>query len=164
MFGNSYDAFYVEQILFHHLMDEVLEPPFEGRTYWPGYWRECYADEEKEEDIDSELLPPDSPEPLPVTLEKLTGEYFHSGYRTLVLELKDGHLEADCTERCMPFTLKFSHLSGSSFVVEHQDVLFKSKQKLKAEFDVRDAGEVRSLGIALCAEMKGELIWFGKCR
>jgi hypothetical protein len=110
------------------------------------------------------LLPPESPEPLPVTLEKLTGDYFHPGYRTLMLEFKEDYLEADCTDRCMPFTLNFSHLSGSRFVVEQQDVLFKSKQKLKAEFDMSDDGEVRRLGVALCAEMEGELIWFEKCK
>jgi CubicO group peptidase (beta-lactamase class C family) len=164
MFGNSYDAFYVEQIVFHQLMDEILAVPQEGRTHWPNYWRKCYEDEEKEEDIDPELLPPESPEPLPLTLEKLTGDYFHPGYRTLVLEFKEDHLEADCTDRCMPFTLNFSHLSGSRFVVEQQDVLFKSKQKLKAEFDMSDDGEVRRLGVALCAEMEGELIWFEKCK
>ncbi|KAF2997934.1 hypothetical protein E8E13_005382 [Curvularia kusanoi] len=162
MFGNSYDAFYVEQILFHQLMDKLLAVPQEGHTDWPSYWRKCYEDDEEEQDLDLELLPPETPEPLPVSLEKLAGEYFHPGYRYLKLELKEGCLEADCTDRCMPFTLKFSHLSASRFVAEHQDVLFKNKQKLKAEFNMSNDGNVNSLGIALCAEMEGELIWFQK--
>ena len=163
MFGNSNNAFYVLQILFHQLMDEVLNIPETERTDWPGYWRKCLVDGEKEEaEDDSQPGPPGSPETLPVTLEGLAGEYFNAGYRTLLLCQNEDKLEADCTDRGMPFKLKFDHLSGNQFAVEYYDLLDRSTRKRKAEFDVTEDGVVQSLGISLCDEMKDELIWFQK--
>lgn len=160
MFGNSNDAFYVLQILFHELMDDLLKTPQEERTDWSAYWRKCQMDE-KEEEVDPKLLPPQSPEQLSVPLELLAGNYFNAGYRTLVLAHYQGRLESDCSDRCMPFKLKFEHLSGNEFAVGYKILLDNSTRKLKAEFDLED-GMVRGLGIALCDEMKDDLIWFKK--
>lgn len=49
VFGNASNAFFVHQILFHQLMDEILNVQQEERTDWLAYWRKCYQDEEKEE-------------------------------------------------------------------------------------------------------------------
>ena len=164
MFGNSDDAFYVLQILFHQLMDDVLKVPQEERIDWPAYWRKCHTDEEEEEEGDPELLPPESPAPLPVPLHKLAGGYFNAGYRTLVLTHNDGRLEADCTDRCMPFTLRFNHLCENKFAAEYKDLLDRSRRKLKTEFEICEDGVVQGMGIALCDGMKDELIWFQKRR
>lgn len=162
IFGNATNAFFVHQILSHQLMDEVIHVPQEERTDWSAYWRKCYQDEEKEDTKeDPELLPPNSREPLSVPLEELAGEYFNAGYRTMVLVHNKGRLEADCTDRCTPFELRFDHLSGNRFVVEFHDVLIKGKRKMKAEFNIED-GAVQSFGVPLCDEMGDELIWFHK--
>lgn len=161
VFGNSDDAFYVQQILVHQLMDEVLKVPEKDRTDWPAYWRKCEADqEETEKEKGPDLLLPESPEPLSIPLGKLAGEYFNAGYRTLVLTHDEGRLEADCTDRCMPFKLRFQHLSGNRFVVEYEDLLDSSRRKLSAEFVIDEDGRAQSFGIPLCDVMEGELIWF----
>lgn len=163
VFGNSDDAFFVHQILLHQLMDDVLKVPQDERIDWPAYWRKCQTDENNEEEKeDAELLPSESPEPLAVPLEELAGTYFNAGYRDLVLMLKEGRLEADCTDRGMPFILKFDHLSGSVFVAEKIYVLGRSRRKLKTEFEMTEDGTVQRLGIPLCGEMEVEPIWFDK--
>ncbi|KAF1364492.1 beta-lactamase/transpeptidase-like protein [Lizonia empirigonia] len=158
MFGNSDDAFYVLQILFHQLMDELLEVPQATRTDWPMYWKKCEVDEEEEEEKENpELLPPESSEPLPLPFDRFAGEYAHASYQTLTLAYKEGTLEADCTDKGMPFRLRFGHLSGNRFVVERENTLDKSTQKCQAEFDIDD-GSIKGLGIPLCDGMKDELI------
>lgn len=165
VFGNSDDAFYVHQILLHQLVDDVLKVPQEERVDWPAYWRKCQADENEEDGkTNPELLPPESPEPLAVPLEELAGAYFNAGYRNLVLTIKEGRLEADCTDRGMPFTLKFSDLTGNVFVVEQAYLLGRSRRKMKAEFEIDEHGTVRRLGIPLCDEMEGEPIWFDRAK
>lgn len=157
MFGNADDAFYVLQTLFHQLVDDLLRIPPDERTDWAAYWRKCQADEDQEENDDSEVL--DSWEPLQVALESLAGTYYNDGYRTLVLAHK-GRLEADCSDRGMPFILRFGHLSGNKFRVEQEYSLGKSTRKLKAEFDIHGDGTVKQLGIPLCDGMEDTLIWF----
>ncbi|XPS75620.1 hypothetical protein M3J09_007695 [Ascochyta lentis] len=161
IFGNSDDAFYVSQILFHQLVDDVLKVPQEERTDWPTCWRKYQLEEETDEDS-QDLVPPESPEPLPVPLEILSGTYFNAGYCALVLARNEGELKADCTDRGMPFNLTFSHLSGKGFVVEYEDVLDKSIRKLKAEFKIDEDGTIQGLGIPLCERMKDEMIWFSR--
>lgn len=164
-FGNSDDAFFVHQILLHQLMDDVLHVPQATRTDWPKYWRKCHADEENDDEKeDAELLPPETQEPLPLPLKELVGTYFNAGYRDLVLTAKGGRLEADCTDRGMPFILEFDHLSGSAFVAEQKDLLNRSRRKLKASFEMAEDGTVQRLGVPLCDEMEGEPIWFDKTK
>lgn len=105
-------------------------------------------------------MPPESPEPLSVPLEKLAGTYFNAGYRNSVLVLKQGRLEADCTDRGIPFILEFDHLSGNKFVAEQKDLLDRSRRKMKAEFELGKDGKVQRLGIPLCGELEREPIWF----
>lgn len=163
VFGNSDDAFYVHQILLHQLMDDVLRVPQEERTDWPAYWRKCRADEDEEDEMeDPEMLASVSPGPIPVGLKKLAGTYFNAGYRNLVLEHKQDRLEADCTDRGMPFVLDFTHILGLTFIAEYKDMLNRSRRKMKAEFVLGGDGAVKRLGIPLCGEMEGEPIWFEK--
>lgn len=158
MFGNSDDASYVLQ----KLMDELLEVPQATRTDWPMYWEKCQVDEEEEEE-DLELSPPESNEPLPLPLHIFAGEYAHAGYRSLTLVYKEGTLEADCTDRGMPFRLRFGLFSGNRFVVERENTLDKSNQKLQAKFDIDD-GLIKGLGLPLCDGMKDDLVWFRRLR
>lgn len=163
IFGNSNNAFYVLQILFHTLLDEVTRTPQEERTDWPEYWRRYQMDEEKEEERgNSELLPPDLPVSLPVHLTTLVGEYTNIGYRTLVLVYNEGRLEANCSDRCTPFKLVFTHFSGNQFIVKYEDLISMSTSTLKAEFDIDENGLTKGLGIPLCENMENDPIWFRK--
>lgn len=163
VFGNATNAFFVHQILFHQLVDELLKVPEEERTDWGAYWRTCIQDDEKEEAEHTELLPTDTPEPLPTPTAEIAGVYYSAGYRTIVLAHNGEELEADCTDRGMPFELTFRHLTGTRFMVEYKDVLVKSTRRMKAEFRIKD-GTVQGFGIQLCDGMKDELIWFEKSR
>jgi hypothetical protein len=165
VFGNSDDAFYVHQILLHQLVDDVLKVPQDERTDWPIYWRKCRADEDRDDEREEpELLPSKSREPLAVPLEELAGTYFNAGYRNLVLTVQEGRLEADCTDRGMPFILKFDHLSGTAFVADQKYLFGMNRRKIKAEFGMDEDGTVQRLGIPLCGEMEGEPIWFDRTK
>lgn len=163
MFGNADDAYSVAQILFHQLMDGVIEVPEEDQTDWAAYWRKCWEDDKEERHKDDpDLLLSESLEPTYVPLEELAGEYVHAGYGTLSLMFTDGKLEADCSDRGMPFKLRFDHLKEASFVVKYKHLLDGSTRKMKADFDIVEGGIVKSVGLPLCDEMKDEFIWFHK--
>ncbi|KAJ4315084.1 hypothetical protein N0V94_006138 [Neodidymelliopsis sp. IMI 364377] len=161
MFGNSDGAYYVLQILFHQLVDELLDVSREGRTDWPAYWRNYQADDDEDEE-DTELALSVSPEPLSVALSELAGAYTNPGYRTLVVTCEGGRLEANCSDRCVPFGLAFEHLSGNSFVVRYENLLDKLVHKMKAEFDIGQDGVVEGVMIPFCEEMTDDPVRFEK--
>jgi CubicO group peptidase (beta-lactamase class C family) len=162
IFGNSDGALFVNQILNHVLMDELLQVPIADRVDWPSFFRGQY---EKDEAIDGkedpELMRPEDPEPLGVPLEKMAGTYYDAGYKDLVLEMKDGKLVADCHDRCFPFMLKFEHLSGHTLVVELHDLCGDEKLKMRGEVRI-EFGKVTSLGLEYGDELKGHPIWFDR--
>ncbi|KAL1594003.1 hypothetical protein SLS59_009032 [Nothophoma quercina] len=100
MFGNADDAYSVAQILFHQLVDGVIEVPEEDQTDWAAYWRKCWKDDKEERHKDDpDLLLSESLEATYVPLEELASGYVHAGYGTLSLMFTDGKLEADCSDR-----------------------------------------------------------------
>lgn len=105
-------------------------------------------------------MPSESLEPLSVPWEELAGTYFNAGHRNLVLTVKEELLQADCTDRGMPFTLTFDHLLGNVFVVEQEYLLGRSRRKMKAKFEMDEEGAVQRPGIALRGEIEGGPIWF----
>lgn len=154
------------------LIDEMLEIPEKERLDW---------DEEvhKSEGTDAEYQPPDldaigkalyphvtTREPNPLHLDAYVGRYFNSGYHTLNIEIKDGQLFIDASDRSLGYKVMLFHVSGKSLfggqlhmcdefggaMVSHE----------KARFIINDEGEVSSFGIALEPKLENELIWFNK--
>lgn len=162
--GNSEGAFHAEQILSHVLMDDVLNVPENERVDWSKFWREWDEKEAKakEDENDPKPQPLANSEPLGVPVELLVGNYYNAGYKGLVLEVKDGKLMADCDDRCCPFILTFTHLSGNIFVVELEDIWGGSREKLHAEFHIGQNEEIEALGVEMAEEMEGHLIWFDR--
>lgn len=166
--GNSDDAFYPAQVLSQVLMDGVLGVPEKERVDWLRFWREWEEKEGEEEEGDDEddedgFQCPDCPEPLGVSIQEVAGSYYNAGYKGLVLEIKEGKLVADCSDRCWPFDLTFTHLSGSRFVAGRKDSWSgEATSKLKAKVRIGKGGEVESLGVAFEPKLEGQLIWFDR--
>lgn len=160
--GNSDGAYYANQILNYILMDEVLEVPVADRVDWASFFRDQYErDEVEDEKEDPELTRPERPEPLGVPLESLAGTYHDAGYKDLVLEMKDGKLVADCSDRCFPFVLTFEHLTGQQLVAESHDLWGDEKRKLRCEVRI-EGGKATSLGMVFEDDLEGYPIWFDK--
>jgi CubicO group peptidase (beta-lactamase class C family) len=159
IFGNANSADWVNEVLKWTLMDEVLNAPQEERVDWSAFFRKW---DKMGEDMDKEAKPelekPEDPEPLGVPLEQLVGTYHDAGYKDLVLEMKEGKIVADCTDRCFPFMLTFDHLTAGKFVIERRDTWTDVNNKVLGEARI-EGGKVTSVGVKLEEDIDG-LIWF----
>jgi CubicO group peptidase (beta-lactamase class C family) len=161
VFGNSNGAGNAAWILYGHLVDELLGVPNSDRFDWDTLARERDAKDKNAEEQHLFSEQPNPSLPMSAPLPDFTGRYHNSGYHDLVPVVKDGKLQADCSDRTLGSVLIFEHVSGNAFVAEMQDLL-GDKRRMKAEFLLDEGGHVRSLGVAFVAEMEDERIWFRK--
>jgi hypothetical protein len=99
---------------------------------------------------------------LGVPMEKMVGRYYDVGYKGLVLEMKNGKLVADCSDRCFPYTLNFEHLTGNKFTVEMHGV-WEGRLYSTIRGEIRVEGEtVVAVGVGLETDVEGGLIWFDR--
>jgi len=162
IFGNSNGAGDAAEIVCGHLVDELLSVPTPERLDWTALQRE-HHEKSKQEEKDRMQSKPLEPElAMSVPLFQYAGKYQNVGYHDLILEVKDGKLWADCSDRTFGFVLSFDHVSGDTFVAEIRDVLDDTKRNVGAEFQLGALGEVESLGVEFVEEMKAEMIWFTK--
>lgn len=153
---------YVNGILEHVLMDEVLGVRDEEKVDWEKVYRDSrakYLEESKKAKEKPEYSVPEDPEPLGVAVEGLVGRYFNKGYKEIKLEMREGKVVADCSDRCFPFVVTFGHLSGKRFVADMHDVWDDYYFKKKAEVKVDEKGKVVAVGVEFEDEMD-DLIWF----
>lgn len=153
---------YVNGILEHVLMDEVLGVRDEEKVDWEKVYRDRrakYLEESKKAKEKPEYSVPEDPEPLGVAVEGLVGRYFNKGYKEIRLEMREGKVVADCSDRCFPFVVTFGHLSGKRFVADMHDVWDDYYFKKKAEVKVDEKGKVVAVGVEFEDEMD-DLIWF----
>jgi CubicO group peptidase (beta-lactamase class C family) len=157
VFGNSGGAQYLAKVLYMHLVDELLEIPKPERLDW---WK-IQEESRQEEDcqLESKLAKPGTE--MSVPLLEYAGNYHNSGYHGIVIEVKDGKLMSDCTDRTFGFTLTF-HVSGDGFVAEMRDMFDGSKRNVEAKFEIGPDRVVKALGVELEEDMKSELIWFAR--
>ncbi|KAM3515490.1 hypothetical protein MY11210_000863 [Beauveria gryllotalpidicola] len=103
------------------------------------------------------------PQPLTTPLETYAGTYEHPGYHQLILEIKDGKLFVDASERSFGFTAVFNHVADQRLftlrMAESQAWGGQDLTAVKAEFTLDD-GNITQLGIALDPDMDDEMIWF----
>lgn len=160
--SNSNSGRYVNNILKHVLLDEVLGVKDEEKVDWEKVFREKrsqYLEAEKKEKEKPEYRVPENPEPLGVTVEGLVGRYFNNGYKEIRLEVREDKVVADCSDRCSPFSITFGHLSGAKFVANMHDVWDDYDFKKKAEVKVNKEGKVVAIGVDFEDDME-DLIWF----
>lgn len=160
--GNSDSAVYVNDILKFTLLDDVLGVREDDRVDWTAFFKNFQAMDETEDAEKPEWMNVDNILPLSISLVKLVGGYHNIGYKGLALEMKDGKLMADCSDRCFPYTLTFDHLTGNTFAVEMHGVwegeLYST---IRGEIRV-EGGKVTALGVGLEPDVKGGLIWFDR--
>lgn len=161
---NSNPGRYVFGILEHMLMDEVLGVGKEEKVDWEKVFRDKrakYLEAVKKEKEKPEYNVPEDPEPLGLAVEGLVGRYFHNGYKEIRLEMREGKVVADCSDRCFPFVITFSHLSGKRFLADIHGVWDDEYIKKKAEVRVDGEGKVVAVGIDFEEDME-DLIWFDR--
>lgn len=91
------------------------------------------------------------------------GSYWHAGYHSLVVEVRDEQLFIDANDRSMAFTLTFEHIrDGTQFVSHLYDFWEGGDDHVDAEFVLED-GEAMKLGLRLEPALK-EKIWFDKVK
>ncbi|KAI3391181.1 hypothetical protein diail_7786 [Diaporthe ilicicola] len=159
---NSNSGRYVDDILKHVLLDQVLGARDEDKVDWEELYRRRrakYLEAVKKDKEKPEWKVPENPEPLGTAVEGLVGTYFNKGYKEIRLEMREGQVVADCSDRCFPFVLTFGHLSGKRFVADWHDVWDDYHSNKKAEVKVDGEGKVVSVGIDF-EEDVGDLIWF----
>ncbi|KAI0454433.1 beta-lactamase family protein [Xylaria acuta] len=104
IFGNSYNAGDVATILSRELIDEVLGVP-------------RYEDDPKQEELRRVLR--DEAEPQKMPLGAYTGEYWNPGYKGMTVNVKDGKLFVDASDRSMGFFLVFDHVCEQTEYIMH---------------------------------------------
>lgn len=118
------------------------------------------SDEDEDEEQAALVAMVDTAQAQVTPLNAYTGRYWHPGYHTIVVEVKDEKLFVDATDRSLEFTLHFDHVSDQTKYIAHmydpyyEDWVFH----LKAEFEFEEDRAVR-LGLDFEESLK-ELIWF----
>jgi len=160
VFGNSNGAGEFAETLFWSLVDDLLQVPAEERTDWVETVKEetrAYKEKSKDDIVFDETNFPFS-KTLP--LDQYVGRYSNAGYHNLSLQVKDGYLFVDCSDRSFPFRLTFLNDKGQRFVAELYDVLDGEVfREVKAFFEV-EGGRVKSLGISIVEELPDDMVWF----
>lgn len=94
-------------------------------------------------------------------LELYTGKYWNVGYRGMEVQIKDGELFIDATDRSMGFTLRFAHVRDQTrYTAYLTDAVEGGDDPLEAEF-VFEEGRVMRMGLQLEQALPG-LIWFDR--
>ncbi|KAK2879340.1 hypothetical protein FQN49_000973 [Arthroderma sp. PD_2] len=92
-------------------------------------------------------------------LSAYTGQYWNEGYRGLKVEVKDGGLFIDATDRSMGFTLTFKHAFDQTKYIAHiTELPDRESSPIKAEFKLEGEQAVE-LGLNLESSLE-EYIWF----
>lgn len=174
LLGNGGYAGSVLYALARELIDERIGVPPAERPDWNA--REHKETDEYHDSSDNAWKKPldlhtesDVPafEPLTRELEAYTGTYTNAGYHALVVEVKDGSLFIDATDRTMGFWLTLEHVRDQRDFVGHMVEYYdgcKGKMAVKFKFDSegRGGGErACRIGVDL-EDAAGDLIWFDR--
>ncbi|KAJ9252937.1 hypothetical protein DTO207G8_4457 [Paecilomyces variotii] len=162
IFGNSSDGGIVAAILMRELIDEVLRVPRAERPDWNKIVsaENSEGKNSDEEKLRQKLSPGiQEPQPQKTPLSAYTGEYRNKGYHLFTVEVKDGKLFIDATDRSMGLTLTLEHIWDQTKYIAHMsDFLEGGDDPLIAEFKF-ESDKASKLGVDLESDIE-ELIWF----
>lgn len=162
IFGNSEGASTVHAILAHELIDEVLAIPENQRSDWDKIEDDLNSESEDEdvEKLKRQLCAnTDSHDPLITSLSAYVGQYRNPGYHDFRVEVNDGQLFIDASDRSMPFTATFEHVCGpTKFIVHLSFVGVYQVIAYRAEFEIKDE-KVTRLGLHIEEDIE-EYIFF----
>lgn len=164
IFGNSTAAGTVAAIISRDLIDEVLGVPNDDRPNWENVEDERQRENGEENETSlREKLCPDIKEPQPqvMPLDAYIGEYWSPGYHSISVQIKDGKLFIDATDRSMGFSLTFDHVCDQTKFIAHlSDFLEGGDILMRAEFRFQD-GIATEIGLHLESDLD-EYIWFSR--
>lgn len=169
-FGNSHLAGDVGVVLARELVDAVLAVPENERPNWNE--RAHKEDDEYRDRKDDQMkkmlgIPTegDMPalEPQERSLEQYTGTYSNAGYHEVVLEIKDGRLYIDASDRTMGRYIDLEHYQDQDKYIAHAtDYYDGTKSKIAVKFDFEnDKEHAVRVGIDF-EEDVGDFIWFNR--
>ncbi|KAI4600422.1 hypothetical protein KJ359_000777 [Pestalotiopsis sp. 9143b] len=165
VFGNSGAGGSVAEIVSKELVDEVLKVPEVERVDWNQKEvesEEKWLVEEKErrEKMRQELCPGiEESQAQTVPLEAYTGDYHNAGYHGMTVQIKDGGLFIDASDRSMGFLVTFEHVADQTkYVMQMKDSLDGETYDTKAEF-VLENGKATQMGLYLESDLD-DYIWF----
>lgn len=160
VFGNSQDAYPTEERMCWTLIDELLGVPVEKRFGWDK--DEEDSDGEEKPKSKEELYPslPDVSILLTMPLSAYVGAYHHPGFGTFEVEVKDGKLQVNGTDRTWKIMLYLEHVSGEYFIAKLFSVNTRDKDTFRAQFRIGTDGVVGEFGVEIVNNMENEKIWF----
>ncbi|KAI0861475.1 beta-lactamase family protein [Xylaria cubensis] len=162
IFGNSDDAGDVATILSRELIDEVLGVPISERPDWSKIKEDenqKYEDDPKQEELRRVLREEAEPQKMP--LSAYTGEYWNPGYKGVTVEVKDGKLFIDGSDRSMGFLLSFDHARGQTEYIGNCSSFFSGDSYLiEAKFMFLNDRAIK-VGLQLDGEI---FIWFDRVK
>ena len=165
LFANSSGGGNVNSVLTFELIDALINVPRAQRLDWNKIEDElAEAEDETEsvEDLRQQICPGlDEPQPLKMPLAAYTGEYWNPGYHGMTVQVKDGRLFIDATDRSMGFTLTFEHLAEQTkFIAQLRDMYEGDDVPLEAEFRFEN-DTASKMGLHLEPDLD-DLIWFSR--
>lgn len=99
------------------------------------------------------------PSPQEISLGAYVGRYWNAGYRAMEVQIKDGQLFIDATDRSMGFTMTFKHVKDQTkYIAYLKDDIELTVDPVDAEFVFEDRKVVK-MGLDLEPTIK-EMIWF----
>ncbi|KAJ9319719.1 hypothetical protein DTO271D3_488 [Paecilomyces variotii] len=156
------DPGFVAAIVMRELIDEVLRVPRAERPDWNKIVsaENSEGKNSDEEKLRQKLSPGiQEPQPQKTPLSAYIGEYRNKGYRVFTVQVKDGKLYVDATDRSMGFTLTLEHICDQTKYIAHMsDFLEGGDDPLIAEFKF-EGDKASKLGVDLESDIE-ELIWF----
>lgn len=172
LFGNSWRGGEVANVLARELIDVVLEVPEDERPDWNK--QEHEATDEYYDTKDDQMrkmlgIPSKSEmpalEPQERSLELYTGTYSNVGYHEVVVEIKDGHLYIDATDRTMGFYISLEHFKDQEKFIGHcEDYYDGAESKIAIAFDFENEGE-KATRVGVDFEVAvGDYIWFDRVK
>ncbi|KAL7948733.1 beta-lactamase/transpeptidase-like protein [Trichoderma barbatum] len=179
IFGNSDDATFVGEVLVHELIDELLGLPQDQRLPWDKVMYEKSTGKKYEEydtnaneDIDTlakeveeerqKLCPgiKDS-EPQKMPLSAYTGEFWNPGWRGIKVQVEQGQLFVDCSDRSYVFTLRLQHVcEQTKYVAVMKEVVGGVGTAMRVEF--RFENDVAAKVGIMFEEQLDDYIWFDR--
>ncbi|KYK58481.1 beta-lactamase family protein [Drechmeria coniospora] len=170
IFANANGGDKITSILMQELIDAAIGLPEADRLDWNKVESEEGSDEsmsdegsvDEVEEVRQELCPGiKESEGQKMPLEAYAGQYWNPGYHGMTVEVKDGGLFVDATDRSMGFTLTFTHVSEQTKYIAHvRDMFEGGSAPIRAEFRF-DNDKVTKMGLHLESEVD-EYIWFDR--
>ncbi|KAH8883233.1 beta-lactamase/transpeptidase-like protein [Thozetella sp. PMI_491] len=166
IFGNGDKAYIVAAILMQELIDALLEISEDQKPDWDKVFKDYSAAMEGDEDNVAELREQLSPglkedEPQKMPLEAYTGEYWNPGYHGMKVEIREGKLFIDATDRSFGSTITFDHVCEQTKYIAHVSDFFEGgDMPFRAEFKF-DNDRTTKMGLHLEDALE-EYIWFDR--